>query len=155
MSTTNPEQTQPPALDPKAFHRLVIASGLGSSIEHYDFFSYVIIAPLVFNKFFFPQLDPIAATIAVFATFSVGFISRPLGGIVCGHFGDRYGRKLVLVTTLLMMGLSSFLIGCCPSYTSIKIWAPIILVVLRFTQGFAFGGDYSTAIVLTLENAPD
>jgi MFS family permease len=154
MSTKIAEQAQSPAFDMKAYHRLVMASGLGSSIEHYDFFSYVIIAPLVFDKLFFPKLDSIAATIAVYATFAVGFISRPVGGILFGHFGDRYGRKVILMVTLLMMGICSFLIGCIPIYATIGIWAPILLVLCRFTQGFAFGGEYSTAIVLTLENAP-
>ena len=115
MCTTNEVQTPPSAFDSKAYRRLVIASGLGSGIEHYDFFSYVIIAPLVFDKLFFPRLDSIAATIAVYATFAVGFISRPIGGILFGHFGDRYGRKVVLMITLLMMGICSFFIGCTPA----------------------------------------
>lgn len=136
------------------FRRLVFAAGLGSAIEHYDFFIYAFTAPLVFDHFFFPKMDSVASMIAVYATFAIGFVARPLGGIVFGHYGDRLGRKSMLMITFVLMGVASFLIGCLPSYDSIGIWAPIGLVVLRFVQGFAFGGEYMTAVSLTLENSP-
>ncbi len=141
-------------LSKSAFRRLVFASSLGSAIEHYDFFCYAFIAPIVFDLFFFPKMDPLAGTLAVYATFAVGFAARPLGGLVFGHYGDRIGRKSVLMATLLIMGIASFLIGCLPSYQMIGVGAPVLLVVLRFLQGFAFGGEYMNAVSLTLENAP-
>jgi len=137
-----------------AFRRLAIASSLGSAIEHYDFFVYAFTAPIVFDRFFFPKMDSLASTMAVYATFAVGFVARPLGGMVFGHFGDRIGRKAMLMVTFLVMGIASFFIGCLPSYDSIGLLAPIVLVVLRFIQGFAFGGEYMNAVSLTLENAP-
>ncbi len=137
-----------------AFRRLAIAASLGSAIEHYDFFVYAFTAPIVFDRFFFPKMDSAASTMAVYATFAVGFVARPLGGIVFGHYGDRLGRKTVLMMTFLLMGIASFFIGCLPSYNSIGLLAPLALVVLRFIQGFAFGGEYMNAVSLTLENAP-
>ena len=143
-----------PTKSSPAFRRLAIASSLGSAIEHYDFFVYAFTAPIVFDRFFFPKMDSVASTMAVYATFAVGFVARPLGGIVFGHYGDRVGRKAMLMMTFLLMGIASFLIGCLPSYDSIGLLAPIGLVVLRFIQGFAFGGEYMNAVSLTLENAP-
>ena len=137
-----------------AFRRLVIAASLGSAIEHYDFFVYAFTAPIVFDQFFFPKMDSVASMMAVYATFAVGFVARPLGGIVFGHFGDRTGRKAMLMVTFLLMGIASFFIGCLPSYDAIGLLAPLSLVVLRFIQGFAFGGEYMNAVSLTLENAP-
>jgi MFS family permease len=137
-----------------AFRRLAIASSLGSAIEHYDFFVYAFTAPIVFDQFFFPKMDSVASTMAVYATFAVGFVARPLGGMVFGHFGDRIGRKTTLMMTFLLMGIASFFIGCVPSYAAIGLLAPLALVVLRFIQGFAFGGEYMNAVSLTLENAP-
>lgn len=137
-----------------SYHKLVIASSLGSAIEHYDFFIYAFTAPIVFDRFFFPKMDSVASMLAVYATFAVGFVARPLGGIVFGHFGDRFGRKAMLTITFAMMGVASFMIGCLPSYDSIGLLAPICLVALRFLQGFAFGGEYMNAVALTLENAP-
>jgi len=137
-----------------AFRRLAVASSLGSAIEHYDFFVYAFTAPIVFDQFFFPKMDSIASMMAVYATFAVGFVARPLGGIVFGHFGDRTGRKAMLMVTFLLMGIASFFIGCLPSYDAIGLLAPLSLVVLRFIQGFAFGGEYMNAVSLTLENAP-
>jgi len=137
-----------------AFRKLVVASSLGSAIEHYDFFIYAFTAPVVFDRFFFPKMDSLASMLAVYATFAVGFVARPLGGMVFGHYGDRLGRKAMLTITFVLMGVASFLIGCLPSYDSIGLVAPIALVTLRFVQGFAFGGDYMNAVSLTLENAP-
>ncbi|NVO16804.1 MAG: MHS family MFS transporter [Rhodoplanes sp.] len=137
-----------------AFRKLVVASSLGSAIEHYDFFIYAFTAPLVFDHFFFPKMDSVASMMAVYATFAVGFVARPLGGMVFGHFGDKIGRKAMLMMTFLIMGVASFLIGCLPSYDSVGLLAPLGLVFLRFMQGFAFGGEYMNAVSLTLENAP-
>ena len=137
-----------------AFRRLVVASSLGSAIEHYDFFIYAFTAPVVFDRFFFPKMDPLASMLAVYATFAVGFVARPLGGMVFGHYGDRLGRKAMLTITFVVMGVASFLIGCLPGYDSIGFLAPLLLVVFRFVQGFAFGGEYMNAVSLTLENAP-
>jgi len=137
-----------------AFRKLVIASSLGSVIEHYDFFIYAFTAPIVFDRFFFPKMDSTASMLAVYATFAVGFVARPLGGMVFGHYGDQLGRKAMLTITFVLMGVASFLIGCLPSYDSIGLLAPIALVALRFVQGFAFGGEYMNAVSLTLENAP-
>lgn len=144
-----------PATAPQAQHRrLLMAASLGSAIEHYDFFCYAFIAPIAFGAAFFPKMDALAGTLAVYATFAVGFAARPLGGLVFGHFGDRIGRKVVLMATLLIMGIASFLIGCLPTYDSAGLWAPALLLVLRFAQGFAFGGEYMNAVTLTLEGAP-
>ena len=137
-----------------AFRRLVVASSLGSAIEHYDFFIYAFTAPIVFDRFFFPKMDQLASMLAVYATFAVGFVARPLGGMVFGHYGDRLGRKAMLTVTFVLMGVASFLIGCLPGYDSIGLLAPVMLVVFRFVQGFAFGGEYMNAVSLTLENAP-
>jgi len=134
--------------------RLLAAASLGTAIEHYDFFTYAFVAPIAFGAAFFPRMNPLAGTLAVYATFAIGFVARPLGGLVFGHFGDRIGRKVVLLITLLMMGIASFLIGCLPTYASAGLWAPALLVALRFVQGFAFGGEYMNAVTLMLEGAP-
>jgi MFS family permease len=136
------------------FRRLVFASSLGSAIEHYDFFCYAFIAPIAFGTAFFPKMDPLAGMLAVYTTFAVGFAARPLGGLVFGHYGDKLGRKNVLMLTLFIMGFASFLIGCLPSYASVGIWAPIALVAFRFLQGLALGGEYMNAVCLTMENSP-
>lgn len=137
-----------------AYRRLVMASAFGTMIEWYDFFAYALIAPLVFDTLFFPKADPLVSMIAVYATFAIGFVARPIGGVVFGHFSDRVGRKSVLMITLLLMGVASTLIGLIPSYATIGISAPIILVFLRIVQGLALGGESVGAVVLILENAP-
>lgn len=134
--------------------RLLAAASLGTAIEHYDFFCYAFVAPIAFGETFFPKMDTLAGTLAVYTTFAIGFAARPLGGLVFGHFGDRIGRKIVLLMTLLLMGAASFLIGCLPTYASAGLWAPAMLVMLRFLQGFAFGGEYMNAVTLMLEGAP-
>lgn len=145
---------QPNARTKSAQVRLLAAASLGSAIEQYDFFCYAFIAPIAFSQAFFPKMDSLAGTLAVYTTFAIGFAARPLGGVVFGHYGDRIGRKVVLMLTLLIMGIASFLIGCLPTYASAGLWAPAMLVVLRFVQGFAFGGEYMNAVTLTLEGAP-
>src|SRR5437762_7081301 len=122
--------------------RVVLASFLGTSIEWYDFFLYGTAAALVFNKLFFPNFDPQAGTMASFATYAVGFFARPVGGVVFGHFGDRIGRKSMLVTTLMIMGLATFGIGLLPTYAHAGMIAPALLVALRFIQGFGVGGEW-------------
>jgi MFS transporter, MHS family, shikimate and dehydroshikimate transport protein len=119
----------------------------------YDFFLYGLIAPLVFDHLFFPTLDPVAGTIAVYATFAVGFASRPLGGIVFGHFGDKMGRRSMMLVTLLLMGVATVLMGLLPTYEQIGVSAAYLLVVLRFLQGFALGGESTAAGLLVIESA--
>ncbi|MET0533643.1 MAG: MFS transporter, partial [Steroidobacter sp.] len=137
-----------------AFRRVVLASSIGTAIEWYDFFIYAFLGSLVFDRVFFPQVSSTAGTMAVFATFTVGFLARPLGGIVFGHFGDRVGRKSVLIASMLLMGFATAAIGCLPSFAEIGLWAPGLLVVLRFLQGFALGGESVGAVLLTVEGAP-
>ncbi|MQA81561.1 MAG: MFS transporter [Streptosporangiales bacterium] len=134
--------------------RVVTASAFGSTIEYYDFFLYGTAAALVFPSVFFPTFDPVAGTILSFGTFAVGFVSRPLGALVCGHYGDRIGRKAMLMLTLLMMGLSTAAIGLLPSYDSVGIAAPLLLITMRFLQGFSFGGELGGAAVMAVEHAP-
>ncbi|GIH61223.1 MFS transporter [Microbispora siamensis] len=134
--------------------RVALASALGTSIEWYDFFIYTTASALVFNKLFFPTLSPIAGVLSAFATYAVGYVARPLGAIVFGHFGDRIGRKKSLVWTLLMMGTATFLVGCVPTYSGIGALAPLLLVVLRFVQGLAVGGEWGGAALISVEHAP-
>jgi MHS family shikimate/dehydroshikimate transporter-like MFS transporter len=139
---------------PTSMRAVVLASVAGTVIEWYDFFLYATAAALVFGQLFFLTFDPIAGTMAAFATYAVGFFFRPIGGIFCGHFGDRIGRKSMLVFTLLVMGGSSALIGLLPTYESIGVWAAILLVTLRCLQGFAAGGEWGGAVLMTTEYAP-
>lgn len=135
--------------------RSVVTSIVGQALEWYDFFLYGTAAALIFGKLFFPLgTDPLVGTLAAFGGFAVGFVARPLGGVICGHLGDRYGRKLVLVLTLILMGLATFLMGLLPTYQQIGFWAPILLVSLRFLQGLAAGGEWSGSILIISENAP-
>jgi metabolite-proton symporter len=135
--------------------KVALTSLAASSIEWYDFFIYGTAAALVFPKLFFAStLPPAVAQLAAFSTFAVGFIARPVGGVIFGHFGDRLGRKKALVTALLMMGLATTAIGLLPSYASIGIAAPLLLILLRFVQGLAVGGQWGGAVLLAVENAP-
>jgi metabolite-proton symporter len=133
--------------------RVVASAFIGTLIEWYDFFLYGTAAALVFNKLFFPSMDPVAGTMASFGTYAAGFLARPFGGIVFGHFGDKSGRKTMLVITLLMMGLSTFLIGLLPTYNKIGIVAPILLITLRLVQGLALGGEWGGAVLLAVEHS--
>ncbi|MCP2350451.1 MFS transporter [Nonomuraea roseoviolacea] len=135
--------------------RVIVASLVGTSLEWYDFFLYTTAATLVFGKLFFPTLEPLNATLLALTTNAVAFVARPLGGIVFGHFGDRAGRKTVLVVTLLVMGISTFLIGVLPGYATIGVAAPILLAVLRFVQGLGLGGEWGGAVIMSLEHADD
>jgi MHS family shikimate/dehydroshikimate transporter-like MFS transporter len=127
---------------------------LGTTIEWYDFFIYGTAAALIFNKLFFPAFDPVTGTLAAFATYSVGFFARPLGGIVFGHFGDRIGRKSMLLVTLLMMGVPTIVIGLIPTYSQIGYWAAVLLVLMRIVQGLAVGGEWGGAVLMAVEHAP-
>ncbi|AEA29005.1 major facilitator superfamily MFS_1 (plasmid) [Pseudonocardia dioxanivorans CB1190] len=134
--------------------RVAFASGVGTMAEWYDYFIFGTAAALVFNKLFFPTFDPLAGTIAAFATFGVGFVARPLGAIAFGHFGDRIGRKAMLVVTVVLMGAATFLIGLLPTYDAIGAWAPILLVFLRIVQGLGAGGEWGGAVLMVVESAP-
>ncbi|MGP3776930.1 MFS transporter [Streptomyces sp. SDT5-1] len=135
--------------------RTFFISGFGTALEFYDFIIYGLAAALVFPKVFFPSFDPTVGTLVAFAAFGSGFVARPLGGIVIGHFGDRIGRKAMLVLTLLVMGSSTFLIGCLPTYGGVGVAAPVMLVALRLVQGFAAGGEWGGASLFGIENAPE
>lgn len=137
-----------------AMRKVVAASFAGALLEWYDFFIFGTAAGLVFGPLFFPQEDPVVGTIAAFATFGVGFLARPLGGIVFGHYGDKIGRKVTLIWTLVIVGISTFLIGLLPTYANAGVWAPALLVILRLIQGFGLGGEYGGAALMTIESAP-
>jgi metabolite-proton symporter len=132
--------------------RVVAASLIGTSIEWYDFFLYGSAAALVFNKLFFPEFDPLVGTMLAFATYALGFVARPVGGIVFGHYGDRIGRKRLLMLSLVMMGVATVLIGLLPTYNQIGIWAPLALILLRLIQGFAVGGEWGGAVLMAAEH---
>jgi MFS transporter, MHS family, shikimate and dehydroshikimate transport protein len=138
----------------ESIRKVSLASFIGTTIEWYDYFLYGTAAALVFNQLFFPNVEPLIGTLSAFATFAVGFVARPLGGAIFGHYGDRIGRKAMLVLTLLMMGIATFLIGLLPTYEAIGIWAPILLVVLRLVQGFGVGGEWGGAVLLAVEHSP-
>jgi MFS family permease len=123
--------------------RAALASGIGSVLEYYDFFIYGTAAALVFGKVFFPDSDPATGTLLSFATYGVGYVARPIGAFFMGHFGDRYGRKRILMFTVTVMGLATFLVGCLPTYSDIGIWAPVLLVALRLIQGFSASGEHA------------
>jgi len=132
--------------------RVVMASLIGTTIEWYDFFLYGSAAALVFNKLFFPEFDPLTGTLLAFATYALGFVARPVGGIVFGHFGDRIGRKRLLMLSLVLMGVATILIGLLPTYGQIGVWAPIGLIILRLVQGFAVGGEWGGAVLMAAEH---
>ncbi|QXZ08198.1 MHS family MFS transporter [Comamonas sp. Y33R10-2] len=137
----------------KQKRRAMIASYLGTTLEYYDFLLYGVAAALIFPKIFFVAMDPFTATLSSFATFAVGYFARPLGAVVFGHYGDKLGRKNVLVVTLVMMGLASTLIGALPTYAQAGVIAPILLVVLRLVQGVAMGGEWGGATLMSMEHA--
>lgn len=126
---------------------------LGTTVEFYDFLVYGTVAALVFGELFFPRADPAVGTIAAFGTFAAGYLARPLGGILFGHFGDRLGRKSMLLLTMVLMGSGSFLIGLLPTYDAIGVWAPVLLVALRVVQGIAIGGEWGGAMLMVVEHA--
>jgi len=158
MSNVVTETTAAPVAasqDAKQLRKLVIASVLGNALEWYDFFLYGTAAALVFGPLFFPVGgDPMQGTLLAFSGFAVGFLARPLGGLVFGHIGDRYSRKMTLIMTLTLMGATTFIIGLLPVYAQIGIWAPVSLITLRFLQGVASGGEWGGGVLMLSENAP-
>ena len=143
------------ATERNSIRQVVAASFIGTTIEWYDFFLYGTAAALVFNKLFFPKAEPSSGTLLALATYGVGFAARPFGGIIFGHFGDRVGRKTMLVLSLLIMGVATFCIGLMPTYAAIGIWAPVLLVVLRIAQGIGVGGEWGGAVLMSVEHAPE
>src|SRR5271157_3262160 len=131
--------------------KAVIASTIGTAIEWYDFFIYGIAAGLIFGKLYFPNEEPLTATLAAFGTYFIGFVGRPIGAAIFGHYGDRIGRKATLIATLLFMGIATFLIAFVPSYESIGIWGAIILTVLRMLQGIGVGGEWGGSVLISME----
>ena len=153
---TDPAPYAAPIVEPAgdAIGKVALASAIGTAIEYFDFNLYAIATALVFNKIFFPSFDPLIGTLAAFATFFIGFCARPIGGVLFGHFGDRFGRKIALMITIVIMGLGTVAIGLMPSYASIGVWAPIGLITLRVLQGIGIGGEYGGGMVMTVEHAP-
>jgi metabolite-proton symporter len=139
------------APSPGALRRVVIASLIGTTIEWYDFFLYGAAAALVFNKLFFPKSDPLTGAMLAFTTYALGFVARPIGGVVFGHFGDRIGRKRLLMVSLMLMGVSSTLMGFLPTYAQVGALAPLLLTLLRLVQGFAVGGEWGGAVLIASE----
>ena len=134
--------------------KAALASWIGSALEYYDFFIYGTAAALVFGRIFFPSSDPAAGTLLALATFGVGYVARPVGAFFMGHIGDKFGRKRVLIFTLILMGASTFLVGCLPTYNQVGVFAPLLLVILRLCQGFSASGEQAGANSMTLEHAP-
>jgi metabolite-proton symporter len=151
MATNHDVETAGPARGRSEVTKVVVASLIGTTIEWYDFFLYGTAAALVFNKLFFPGSDPLVGTMLAFTTYALGFLARPLGGIVFGHYGDRIGRKAMLVLSLLVMGLATFAIGLLPTYATLGVWAAVVLTVLRLVQGFALGGEWGGAVLMAAE----
>ncbi len=151
MSTT---LARPDIRDEKTIRRVVLSALVGATIEWYDFFLYGVVAGIVFNKLYFPGSDPVVSTLLAYTTFAVGFVTRPLGGVIFGHFGDRIGRKTMLIITLMIMGVATFLIGLVPTYAQIGVAAPLLLLFLRILQGIGLGGEWGGAVLMAYEYAP-
>src|SRR5262245_25780265 len=158
MATTA-AQVEPSGLSEDQRHsealKVALASLVGSIIEWYDFFLYVIAASLFFRELFFPQMSDLMGTILSFGTIGVGYVARPLGAIIMGHFGDKLGRKTMLVSSLVLMGAATTVIGLLPTFATIGVAAPIVLVAARLLQGFAVGGEVGGAITMAVEHAPE
>src|SRR6266568_2764143 len=143
--------TLPAAEHSAQLRKAVIASTIGTTIEWYDFFIYGTAAGLIFGKLYFPNEDPLTATLAAFGTYFIGFVGRPIGAAIFGHYGDRIGRKATLIATLLCMGIATFLIALVPTYQSIGIWGAVILTLLRMVQGIGVGGEWGGSVLLAME----
>src|ERR1700688_4455255 len=150
MSTTL-SRGLPDAEHSTQLRKAVIAATVGTTIEWYDFFIYGTAAGLVFPKLFFPNADPLTGTLAAFSTYFIGFIGRPIGAAIFGHFGDRIGRKATLISTLLLMGIATFLVALVPGYDSIGVWGAVILTVLRTLQGIGVGGEWGGSVLISME----
>src|ERR1700743_2234471 len=133
--------------------RVAVASVIGATVEWYDFFLYGVVAGIVFNKLYFPAHDALVSTMLAYGTFAVGFITRPLGGVIFGHFGDKVGRKSALICTLVIMGVSTAGVAFVPTFAQIGIWAPILLLALRVLQGIGLGGEWGGAVLMAYEYA--
>ena len=151
---TSPTTAAAPAAPANPRSRVILASLVGTTIEFYDFYVYATAAVLVFPLLFFPTGNDTTSLLLSFSVFGAAMVARPLGAVVFGHFGDRFGRKATLVASLLTMGVATFLIGCLPTYNEIGVWAAVLLLVLRLAQGFALGGEWSGAALVATENAP-
>ena len=151
MATTTTYGTQSASDHSAQLRKAVIASTIGTTIEWYDFFIYGTAAGLIFGKLFFPNEDPLTATLAAFGTYFIGFVGRPIGAAIFGHYGDRIGRKATLIATLLCMGIATFLIAFVPTYASIGIWGAVILTILRMIQGIGVGGEWGGSVLLAME----
>lgn len=152
IGNTPLDQSGSPQVKRPRMGRLAAASSIGTTLEWYDFTVYNLMAALVFNAVFFPSFDPISGTILAFSTYAVGYLSRPFGGLIFGHLGDKLGRRFVLVATLVLMGAATGLMGLLPTYNAWGIWSPILLVALRFFQGAAIGGEWAGAVLLSMEH---
>ncbi|MFD9661401.1 MFS transporter [Rhodococcus sp. NPDC059968] len=144
----------PPEYSTKQARKAGVTAFVGTTIEWFDFYIYGTASALVLGRLFFPDASPAVGTLAAFATFAIGFVARPLGGIVFGHFGDKFGRKNAVIITLILMGIGTVGVGCLPTYSQIGIWAPILLVALRVVQGIAMGGEWGGAVLIATEFAP-
>src|SRR5690606_38985801 len=144
--------TAKPAHSRSMTRRVITASFVGTAVEWYDFYLYGTASALVFGTLFFPDFDPLVGTLAAFGTFAAGFLARPIGGVVFSHFGDRVGRKTMLVYSLLGMGVATFLIGLLPTYDQVGVLAPALLLLLRLAQGFAVGGEWGGAVLMSVEH---
>jgi MHS family shikimate/dehydroshikimate transporter-like MFS transporter len=147
------QTTHSPSTPRESVRKVALASMIGTTIEWYDFFIFGTASALVFGRLFFPTFSELAGTLAAFASFAVGFVARPVGGLVFGHVGDRIGRKTTLILTLTMMGLATFVMGLMPTYALIGVWAPILMVALRFLQGLAVGGEWGGAVLMATEHS--
>src|SRR5207253_7770004 len=141
----------PDAEQRRQLRRAVIASTVGTTIEWYDFFLYSTVTGLVFAKLYFPESDPLVGTLQAFGIYAVGFVARPVGAAIFGHYGDRIGRKATLIATLLLMGIATFLIAFVPTYAEIGIWGAVILTILRMIQGIGVGGEWGGSVLLAME----
>jgi MFS family permease len=158
MSSINPtaSRQEEPDVHASGLKKVVVASMAGTVVEWYEFFLYAAAATLVFAALFFPNAETeLDGIIAAFLTYAVGFVARPIGGIVFGHFGDKYGRKKLLQLSIVLVGIATFLMGCLPTFDQIGYWAPALLVILRFIQGFAVGGEWGGAVLLVAEHSPN
>lgn len=144
----------PPVTPPKERHRVLVSSLIGALIEWYDFYLFGIASAVVFNVLFFPDHDPLVGSLLSFLTLAIGFLARPLGGAIWGHFGDKIGRKKMLVLSIVTMGVGTFLMGLMPTYAQIGVWAPILLMILRLVQGVSSGGEWGGAVLMAMEHSP-
>src|SRR5436309_5024697 len=151
MAASHESSTINDAEHARQLRRAVVASTIGTAIEWYDFFLYSTVTGLVFARLFFPRADPFVGTLEAFSVYAVGFLARPIGAAIFGHYGDRLGRKAALITTLLLMGIATFFVALVPGYEHIGIWGAIILTVLRFIQGIGVGGEWGGSVLLSME----